>query len=35
MMYPEQGLTKREEQAAWFTLKVIREVPVFKISMLQ
>lgn len=35
MMCPEQGLTKTEGQAAWFTLKVIEEVPVFKSSILQ
>lgn len=35
MMCPEWGLTKTEGQAAWFTLKVIREVPVLESSTLQ
>lgn len=35
MMCPEWGLSKIEGQAAWFTLKVISEVPVFKSSILQ
>ena len=35
MMCPEWGFTKTEGQAAWFTLKVIIEVPVFESRALQ
>lgn len=35
MMCPELGFTKTEGQAAWFTLKVIKEVPVLDNSTLQ
>lgn len=35
MMCPEWGLTKTEGQAVWFTLNVIREVPVFESRTLQ